>query len=52
MSMTTVATYQELRSRLTLALAVNAVIITAEFIGGIVLDSIGLMSDAASSPRF
>ena len=44
--MTTLATYQELRSRLYLALAVNAVIITAEFIGGIVLNSIGLMSDA------
>jgi len=40
------ATYQELRFRLSLALAVNAVIITAEFIGGFVLDSIGLMSDA------
>jgi len=39
-------TYQDLRFRLTLALAVNAVIITAEFIGGFVLDSIGLMSDA------
>jgi cobalt-zinc-cadmium efflux system protein len=46
MTMTTIATYQELRSRLTLALALNAVIITAEFIGGFVLDSIGLMSDA------
>lgn len=44
--MTALATYQELRSRLYLALAVNAVIITAEFIGGLVLDSIGLMSDA------
>lgn len=40
------ATYQELRFRLSLALAVNAVIITAEFTGGFVLDSIGLMSDA------
>jgi len=40
------ATYRELRFRLSLALAVNAVIITAEFIGGFVLDSIGLMSDA------
>ena len=46
MNMTSFATYQELRSRLYLALAVNAVIITAEFIGGFVLDSIGLMSDA------
>ncbi len=44
--MTALATYQELRSRLYLALAVNAVIITAEFIGGFVLDSMGLMSDA------
>ncbi len=44
--MTTFASYEHLRSRLTLALALNAVIIAAEFIGGWVLDSIGLMSDA------
>jgi cobalt-zinc-cadmium efflux system protein len=44
--MTTFASYEHLRSRLYLALALNAVIIAAEFIGGWVLDSIGLMSDA------
>src|SRR5215475_2731911 len=44
--MPTLATYQELRFRLSLALALNAIIITAEFIGGLVLDSMGLMSDA------
>jgi cobalt-zinc-cadmium efflux system protein len=44
--MSTPALYEHLRSRLYLALALNAVIIVAEFIGGWVLDSIGLMSDA------
>src|SRR6478752_1321095 len=44
--MTTLASYAHLRSRLQLALAINAVIIAAEFIGGWLLNSIGLMSDA------
>ncbi len=44
--MSAFASYEHLRSRLTLALALNAVIIVAEFIGGWILDSIGLMSDA------
>jgi len=44
--MTTVVTYRHLRSRLHLALGLNAVIIAAEFIGGWILGSIGLMSDA------
>jgi len=44
--MSTSALYEHLRSRLYLALALNAAIIVAEFIGGWVLDSIGLMSDA------
>ena len=44
--MTTFASYEHLRSRLSLALALNAAIIVAEFIGGWILDSIGLMSDA------
>ncbi len=44
--MATSTTYQHLRSRLHLALGLNAVIIAAEFIGGWILDSIGLMSDA------
>ncbi len=44
--MTTVDTYKHLQSRLHLALALNAVIIVAEFIGGWILNSIGLMSDA------
>ena len=39
--------YEHLRSRLSLALALNAAIIVAEFIGGWILNSIGLMSDAA-----
>jgi cobalt-zinc-cadmium efflux system protein len=43
--MTALASYSHLRSRLQLALVINAVIITAEFIGGWLLDSIGLMSD-------
>ncbi len=44
--MSTPASYEHLRSRLTLALALNAAIIVAEFIGGWILNSIGLMSDA------
>lgn len=44
--MTALASYSHLRSRLQLALALNAVIIAAEFIGGWFLNSIGLMSDA------
>lgn len=45
--MTALVSYSHLRSRLQLALAINAVIIAAEFIGGWLLDSIGLMSDAS-----
>jgi cobalt-zinc-cadmium efflux system protein len=44
--MATLASYERIRSRLYVALALNAVIIGAEFIGGWFLDSIGLMSDA------
>ncbi len=44
--MPTLATYKELRFRLSLALALNAIIITAEFIGGLILNSVGLISDA------
>ncbi len=44
--MSTFASYELLRSRLSLALALNAAIIVAEFIGGWILNSIGLMSDA------
>jgi cobalt-zinc-cadmium efflux system protein len=44
--MSTSASYEHLRSRLSLALALNAAIIVAEFIGGWMLNSIGLMSDA------
>ncbi len=44
--MSTSTLYEHLRSRLSLALALNAAIIVAEFIGGWILDSIGLMSDA------
>ncbi len=40
------ASYARLQSRLRLALGLNAVIIAAEFVGGWVLNSIGLMSDA------
>lgn len=39
-------TYQQLRSRLFLGLAINAVIIVVEFVGGFLINSIGLMSDA------
>ncbi|MEQ1792632.1 MAG: cation diffusion facilitator family transporter [Nitrospira sp.] len=44
--MTGLASFEHLRSRLYLSLALNALIITAEFIGGFILDSVGLMSDA------
>ncbi|HEY6261204.1 MAG TPA: cation diffusion facilitator family transporter [Nitrospiraceae bacterium] len=40
------ASYEHLRSRLSLVLALNAAVIVAEFLGGWFLDSIGLMSDA------
>jgi cobalt-zinc-cadmium efflux system protein len=40
------ASYAELRSRLRIALAVNAVIILAEFAGGFWTNSIGLIGDA------
>src|SRR5512144_3366431 len=40
------ASFEHLRSRLYLALAFNAVIISSEFGGGWLLNSIGLMSDA------
>ena len=45
--MTALASYAHLRSRLQLALAVNAVIITTEFIGGWMLNSTGLLGDAS-----
>lgn len=44
--MTSLASFEHLRSRLYLALALNGLIILGEFIGGILLNSIGLMSDA------
>jgi cobalt-zinc-cadmium efflux system protein len=44
--MGTFASYEHLRSRLYLALALNAAVIVTEFIGGWILDSMGLMSDA------
>ncbi len=39
-------TYHELRSRLRIALAFNAVIIAGEFVGGFLTNSIGLIGDA------
>ncbi|GMV49576.1 MAG: Cadmium, cobalt and zinc/H(+)-K(+) antiporter [Nitrospirae bacterium] len=39
-------TYHEMRSRLRIALALNAVIIVAEFVGGFLTNSIGLIGDA------
>jgi len=39
-------TYQQLKSRLFLGLTINAIIIAFEFIGGYLINSIGLMSDA------
>ena len=44
--MTGGTTYTHLRSRLHLALGVNAIVIAAEFIGGLVLNSVGLIGDA------
>ena len=44
--MTSFASFEHLRSRLYLALALNGLIILGEFIGGVLLNSIGLMSDA------
>ena len=44
--MTSAASYEELKSRMRLALVLNAIIIAAEFVGGWLLNSIGLMSDA------
>src|SRR5207253_9759743 len=38
--------YAQLKNRLHVALALNAVIILAEFVGGLLINSIGLMSDA------
>ncbi|HZS11442.1 MAG TPA: cation diffusion facilitator family transporter [Nitrospirales bacterium] len=40
------STYRQLRTRLRIALALNAVIILAEFLGGWWINSMGLMSDA------
>lgn len=39
-------TYQQLKSRLQIGLAINGIIIIAEFIGGYLINSISLMSDA------
>ncbi|HET7909828.1 MAG TPA: cation diffusion facilitator family transporter [Nitrospira sp.] len=44
--MTSPATYDHLRSRLHLALGLNAIVISAEFTGGLILNSIGLIGDA------
>ena len=44
--MTGLASFEHLRSRLYLSLGLNALVITAEFLGGFLLDSVGLMSDA------
>ena len=38
--------YTQLKHRLHIALALNAIIILAEFVGGLLFNSIGLMSDA------
>ncbi len=46
MSTHTTPSYAQWKSRLKLALAVNAIIIAAEFLGGLWIDSVGLMSDA------
>jgi cobalt-zinc-cadmium efflux system protein len=40
------SSYRHLKSRLHLALGLNAIVIVAEFIGGLVLDSVGLIGDA------
>jgi len=44
--MTSLTAYHHLRSRLHLALALNAVVIVGEFAGGWLLNSVALMSDA------
>lgn len=44
--MTGDTTYTHLRSRLHLALGLNAIVIAAEFIGGLMLNSVGLIGDA------
>jgi cobalt-zinc-cadmium efflux system protein len=44
--MSTIVSFEHLRARLYVALALNALVIIAEFIGGLLLNSIGLMSDA------
>ena len=44
--MNAASTYYQLRSRLHLALGLNAIVIATEFISGWVLNSVGLMSDA------
>ncbi len=44
--MSSPVSFEHLRSRLYVALALNALIIIAEFIGGLLLNSVGLMSDA------
>ena len=41
-----VPSFDQLKHRLHLALALNAIIILAEFVGGIWINSVGLMSDA------
>jgi len=40
------SSYAQLKFRLHIALALNAIIILAEFVGGLLINSIGLMSDA------
>ena len=44
--MTSPATYDHLRFRLHLALGLNAIVISAEFAGGFILNSVGLIGDA------
>src|SRR4051812_38789891 len=44
--MTALASFEHLRSRLYLTLVLNGLVIVGEFIGGVVLNSMGLMSDA------
>ena len=45
-SMASMVSYHHLQSRLRLALALNAFVIAAEFIGGWLLNSVGLIGDA------
>lgn len=40
------STYEKLRHRLRVALVLNAIVILAEFVGGLLIDSVGVMSDA------